>query len=207
MACKLPPPATCNGNELDHLWAPTAMYVPADKKTLLYVPDIYGDTRKKAGISGDDQISYIAVAESTTKPWGPFTYKKNITWGGGDIRDNYMSDPAVTTIGWSHPYIDENWRDSKTNEYPAKDLLSLVPGRGDLRAWCSSDGRAATMLWGYRSAGCGTPTTPTCRQSEPAVLRGRHRRDQTGARRLRRHAHRPHDLPDHPSWRGRGSST
>jgi hypothetical protein len=151
MACKAGH-ATCNGNELNHLWAPTATYVPAEKRTLLYVPDIYGDSLTIPGISGDNQVSYIAVAESTTKPWGPFTYKKNVTWGGAQITDSYMSDPALSTIGWSHPIIDENWRDSKTNRYPCKENWVNCHFSRDAATW---------LLWANgdnmngSSKGCG----------------------------------------------------
>lgn len=95
-----------------HLWAPTMHYGNGTRETLLYVPDI-DPTITIPGLSEDGHPSYIAVATSysarTNNPWGPFTYKQNITYLGADINPflaqsfpngelPYMSDPAVATV-------------------------------------------------------------------------------------------------------------
>ena len=97
-----------------HLWAPTMHYGNLTRETFLYVPDI-DPSITVPGISEDGHPSYIAVAntywaDSTqANPWGPFKYKKNITYLGADINPwlaqsfpdgelPYMSDPAVTTV-------------------------------------------------------------------------------------------------------------
>lgn len=95
-----------------HLWAPTRHYGNGSRETLLYVPDI-DPTITIPGLSEDGHPSYIAVATSysgqSNNPWGPFTYKKNITYLGADINPflaqnfpngelPYMSDPAVSTV-------------------------------------------------------------------------------------------------------------
>jgi hypothetical protein len=84
----------------------------ATHETYLYVPD-ENSSITTPGLSGNGHPSYIAVATSywgsgpnvwENKPWGPFTYKKNITYRNADIPGTvYMSDPAVTTLAGTHP--------------------------------------------------------------------------------------------------------
>jgi len=108
---------------LHHLWAPTAHYGTRTNETLLYVPDVWpASVVSDPDASQDGRISYIAVASTyndmtggTNPPWGRFRYKKNLTFMGRDITDQYMSDPAVTTLGATHPVTpDHPFRDAAT---------------------------------------------------------------------------------------------
>lgn len=114
-----------------HLWAPTAHYGSHPGETLLFVPDAYTDVTVP-GIAADNHPAYIAVASTyyslnagggvisgNNSPWGPFKYWKNITYNGADLKDTYMSDPAIVTLADTHPIIDNAYEDENgVIQYP-----------------------------------------------------------------------------------------
>jgi hypothetical protein len=84
-------------------------------------------------VSADGKVSHIAVATAPkSTPWGPFTYKTQVTYQGANISNLYMSDPAVATMSFSHP---GKRRDGTTNEY----LTSRAGGPAAWLLWANGD--------------------------------------------------------------------
>lgn len=74
-----------------HLWAPSAVRI-SDTEYYLFVPDV--SNTSDTGTPNIHTSSRIAVARSTTGPFGPFSYQGTV-----DNASGYMSDPDIQVDG------------------------------------------------------------------------------------------------------------